>query len=106
MNKTSIYLKCPGCKEISLLIEAQGKCFCANCMYDYTLLKSDPGKLDEVLVENMKGGGFSALFASALYQKVALVSPQEAITYIQTLAQANGLKLYPSKTKKLSGKGK
>ena len=45
--KSTIYLKCPQCRKNDLLIERQGKYFCANCMYDYTQLKDDPGKLDE-----------------------------------------------------------
>ena len=99
MNKTSIYLKCPECGDTTLLIEAQGRYFCAQCMYDYTLLKDDPGKLDTVLLETMKGGGFGVLFASALYQKVALAPPQKALAYISDLAQANGLEIYPSRKK-------
>lgn len=106
MNRSSIYLQCPGCGDTTLLIEAQGRCFCAKCMYDYTLLKDDRVKLDEVLLKNLKAGGFGALFASALYQKVVLVSPQEAMTHIQNIAQANGLESYPSKAKKSRKSGR
>ena len=54
MDRSTIYIKCPQCRETGLLIERQGKYFCANCMYDYALLKDDDTKLDEVLIENLR----------------------------------------------------
>lgn len=55
--KSTIYIMCPQCREHGLLIERQGKYFCANCMYDYTQLNDDRGKLDEILLENIREGG-------------------------------------------------
>lgn len=91
MNTSSIYLKCPQCRGITLLMERQGKYFCAECMYDYTLLKDDTSKLDEVLIENMREGGFGPVFASTLFERVTLVPHQEAMEYIKDLAQRNGI---------------
>ena len=99
MDKSTIYLKCPQCRENGLLIERQGKYFCANCMYDYTPLKEDTNKLDEVLLENLKEGGFGPLFASALYERVKLVPPREATEYVHRLAEENGIDLKISKSK-------
>jgi hypothetical protein len=73
-SSSTIYIKCPQCRENGSLIHRQGKYFCANCMYDYTKLKDDTAKLDEVLIENLDPG-FGALFASALYERVTLSSP-------------------------------
>lgn len=95
--KSTIYLKCPQCREHGLLIERQGKYFCANCMYDYTQLNDDRGKLDEILLENLKEGGFSFSFATALYERVTLVPPQEATEYVKKLAEDNNIELMPSK---------
>lgn len=95
--KSTIYLKCPKCRENGLLIERQGKYFCANCMYDYTQLKDDPGKLDEVLIENLGEGGFGFGFCTALYERVTLASPHEATKYVTKLAENNNIKLMPSK---------
>ena len=77
-------------------MERQGKYFCADCMFNYLELKDDPGRLDDVLIENMKEEGFGPLFASALYQRVTLKSPQESHEYIEQLAERNGIDLYPS----------
>ncbi|MGC9517764.1 MAG: hypothetical protein ACP5C3_08715 [Methanomicrobiales archaeon] len=92
-DSSTIYIKCPDCREDGLLIERQGQYFCANCMYNYTELKDDPYKLDEVLIENMKLGGFGIICAQALYERVALVSPREASEYIKKLAIDNNIKL-------------
>lgn len=94
--KSTIYLKCPLC-EHGLLIERQGRYFCANCMYDYTQLNDDRGKLDEILLENIKEGGFGFPFSTALYERVTLVSPQEATEYVKRLAEDNNIELLPNK---------
>lgn len=95
--KSTIYIKCPQCRETGLLIERQGKYFCANCMYDYTQLNDNRGKLDEILIENLQQEGFSPVFATALYERVTLTSPQEANEYITRLAEENNIELLPSK---------
>ena len=97
MDRSTIYIKCPQCRETGLLIERQGKYFCANCMYDYTLLKDDDTKLDEVLIENLKDS-FGPLFASALYERVKLVPPREATEYVHRLAEENGIDLSVNKS--------
>jgi SOS-response transcriptional repressor LexA len=76
------------------MIEMQGQYFCAACMFNYTELKDKPDKLNDVLIETMKMEGFGPLFASALYQRVALKSPTEANQYIQQLAQKNNIDVY------------
>ncbi|OPX61310.1 MAG: hypothetical protein A4E25_00004 [Methanobacterium sp. PtaB.Bin024] len=95
--KSTIYLKCPQCRKKGLLIERQGKYFCANCMYDYTPLKDDPGRLDEILIENLQEEGFGPLFATALYERVTLTPPKEANEYIMKLAEENNIQIMPGK---------
>lgn len=97
MERSTIYIKCPQCRETGLLIERQGKYFCANCMYDYALLKDDDTKLDEVLIENLKDS-FGPLFASALYERVKLAPPLEATEYVHRLAEENGIDLSVNKS--------
>ncbi len=96
MEHSSIYIKCPKCRENGLLIERQGQYFCAVCMFNYLELKDDPERLDDVLIDNMKEEGFGPLFASALYQRVTLKSPKESNEYIEQLAERNGIDLFPS----------
>ncbi len=91
--KSTIYLKCPECGKNGLLIERQGKYFCANCMYDYTQLNDDRGKLDEVLLENLQVKGFGPLFAIALYERVTLTPPLEARDYVFKLAEDNNIEI-------------
>ena len=95
--KSTIYLKCPQCRENGLLIERQGRYFCANCMYDYTQLKDDLSKLDEILIENLKEKGFGPVFATALYERVTLASPKEANEYVMKLARDNNIDIMPGK---------
>ncbi len=97
--KSTIYIKCPECRGNGLLIERQGKYFCANCMYDYTQLDDDRGKLDEVLLENLQIKGFGPLFAIALYERVTLTPPREARDYIFKLAEDNNIELMPPTSK-------
>lgn len=94
MEKSTIYIKCPKCGENGLMIEMQGQYFCAVCMFNYTELKDHPDKLNNVLIETIKAGGFGPLFAVALYQWVALKSPTEANQYIQQLAEKNNINIY------------
>lgn len=91
--KSTIYIKCPECRENGLLIERQGKYFCANCMYDYTQLNDNRSKLDEVLIENLQVKGFGPLFAIALYERVTLTPPLEARDYVFRLAEDNNIEI-------------
>jgi NMD protein affecting ribosome stability and mRNA decay len=94
MQQSTIYIKCPQCGENGLLTHLQGKYLCANCMYDYTRLKDDPGKLDSVLLETIKQKGFGPVFASTLYQRVMLKPSPESASYVQQLAEKNGIDIY------------
>lgn len=78
-----------------MLIDRQGKYFCANCMYDYTQLNDDRSKLDKVLLENLREGGFSFGFTTALYERVTLVPPREATEYVKKLAENYDIELIP-----------
>jgi hypothetical protein len=93
-NHSTIYISCPQCGKLGLLVERQGRYFCAGCMFDYTALKDDRGRLDDVLIETMKQKGFGPIFASALHQRVTLATPIDANNYIQQLAQKNNIDLY------------
>ena len=102
MGNSTIYIKCPQCRENAILLEMQGQYFCASCMFNYTELKDDPDKLDDILIENIKIGGFGPVFAITLYQRVTLTSPAKSAQYIKELAEKNNIDLYQGH--KLSGK--
>lgn len=91
--RSQIYLKCPQCREHGLLVERQGRYFCANCMYDYTPLKDDPAKLDEVLLENIQEAAFGPVVAITLYEWVTLKTHPEAVDHVKRLAEANDIDL-------------
>lgn len=95
--KSTIYVKCPQCRESGLLVDRQGRYFCANCMYDYTDLKEDKDKLEEILIENLKEKGFGPLFAMALYERVTLSTSETANDYIMKLAKENNIQIIPGK---------
>jgi len=94
VNRSTIYIMCPHCGKNGLLLEEQGRYFCAVCMYDYLQLKDDPGRLESVLLETIRQQGFGLLFASALYQKVTLTPSVKANEYIRQLAAKNGIDLF------------
>lgn len=93
MMQSSIYVKCPQCNAKGLLQELQGKYLCANCNFDYTALKDQPQKLDEVLLANLREGPWGQLSALELHRRVTLMPNQESIDYVKRLAESNGIKL-------------
>ena len=94
MQHSTIYIACPQCGKLGLLIERQGGYFCANCMFDYLQLKNDPARLDSVLLETARQKGFGPVFASALYERVSLTPPADAMAYIKKLAEKNNIDLF------------
>lgn len=62
-------------------------------MFNYTKLGDNRSKLDRVLIDTLLEGGFGFGFASALYQRVTLTSPDESTQYIRQLAQKNNIDL-------------
>lgn len=76
-----------------LLVEKQGRYFCANCMYNYTSLKDDPAKLDEILLENIQEAAFGPVVAMTLYEWVTLKTHQEAMDHVKRLAESNDINL-------------
>lgn len=95
--KSRIYIKCPQCRKTGLLLDRQGKYFCAVCMFDYTSLKNEPDKLDEVLVENIKEPGFGPIYSISLYERVALASQLESKNHIFQLAEKLNIDIGPAK---------
>lgn len=93
MSESTIYIKCPVCGKTALLQQLQGRYICANCSYDYTKLKDDPQKLDEVLLNNMKEGPMGQLTALTVHRWITLMSYQESIDYVKQLAKKNGIEL-------------
>ncbi|HOW84254.1 MAG TPA: hypothetical protein PK573_16950 [Spirochaetota bacterium] len=91
MEKSMLFITCPRCGKNELLIEKNGQHLCSSCLFNYTELKEDSLKLDEVLVENINTKGLGPMFASCLYQKLTLAHPLEANRYIQELAEKNGI---------------
>ena len=93
MMKSTIYVKCPNCSEKGLLQELQGKYLCANCNFDYTSLKDQSQKLDEVLLSNLREGPWGQIAALELHRRVTLIPDKESIEYVKRLAESNGIKL-------------
>ncbi|MFA5405709.1 MAG: hypothetical protein WC358_12325 [Ignavibacteria bacterium] len=93
MTKSTIYVKCPGCGKTGLVQQLQGKYLCANCSFDYTKLKDDPQKLDELLINNMKEGPLGQLTALTMHGWITLMPNMESINYVKELALKNGIVL-------------
>ncbi len=91
MDKSTIYFKCPGCGETALIQQLQGMYVCSNCNFDYTKLKNNPRKLDEILIENMRGGAMGQIMALTIHKWITLMPHQESIIYVKNLAINNGI---------------
>jgi hypothetical protein len=91
--ESTIYIKCPGCNKTTLLQELQGKYLCANCSFDYSKLKDDTQKLDELLVNNLKEGPMGQLTALTIHRWITLMPYKESIEYVKNLANKNGIEL-------------
>jgi len=107
--KSTLYVKCPKCGETALVREMQGKYICAVCGFDYTTLKDEPQKLDEMLVTNLKLGPMGQVMALTMNELITLKTVKESNEYVKELAQKNGIK-FPDYKKgffsRLFGKGK
>jgi DNA-directed RNA polymerase subunit RPC12/RpoP len=91
--KSTIYIKCPECNKTALLQEIQGKYICANCSFDFTKLKDDKQRLDELLVNNLKDGPMGQLTALTIHRWITLMPYEESTEYVKNLAGKNGIKL-------------
>lgn len=93
MMQSSIYFRCPGCGETALVQQIQGKYICANCSFDFTKLKDDPSKLEEILIDNMKQGPMGQMMAITMHRWITLMPHEESTNYIKELASKNGIVL-------------
>ncbi len=106
--KSTLYVKCPKCGETGLIKEIQGKYLCAVCNFDYTTLKDEPVKLDEMLVSNLKMGPMGQIMALTMHELITIMPTMESIQYVKDLAAKNGIKLPDQKKgffSRLFGKG-
>lgn len=93
MMKSTLYVKCPGCGKTALMQELQGLYLCANCNFDYTKLKDNPEKLDELIISNLKEGPTGQLMALTVHRMISLMEYSDSINYVKELAAKNGIVL-------------
>jgi hypothetical protein len=71
VEKSSIYLPCPGCAE-NTLVDREGPLVrCAACGFDYAALRRDTPAYERFLLDRMREGPMGQLGAAALHQWTA-----------------------------------
>lgn len=93
MQQSSIYLKCPGCGDTTLVLRDARGCRCAACTFDYTALASDRPRFESYLVERMREGSMGQLGALALHQWLSGLGTAESTLAYRELAARNGVAL-------------
>lgn len=91
--ESSLYVRCPGCRESTLLTRPGVRC--AACGFDYATLANDRPALDAIVLEQLRLGGFHAVAGIALRERVTGEGAQANADAIKAMAAANGLDLTP-----------
>jgi hypothetical protein len=93
MERSSIYLKCPGCSEQTLIRHLGATYRCAGCGFDYGELAQDPPRFEAFLIARMREGPMGQLGAIALHQWVSGLGVQASVAEIRAMAERGGVQL-------------
>lgn len=94
MERSTIYAKCPGCGESTLVQHVQGSYVCAHCGFDYVArLAGDETALEKWAVDTMRSGPMGQLAVVYLYGRITKLPNAESIDRIKSIAARNGIDL-------------
>lgn len=93
MERSSIYVRCPGCGDTTLVQHRGATYVCAACAFDYGALAKDRPAFERFLVERMREGPMGQLGAIAVHQWVSGLGAAESAMKIRTLAASHGIAL-------------
>jgi len=93
MLRSSIYVRCPGCRERTLVREVRGTYDCAACGFDYGELAKDTPRFEAFLVERMREGPTGQLGAIALHQWLSGLGVAESTKAFRAIADKHGVPL-------------
>jgi hypothetical protein len=98
VEKSSIYLTCPGCAASTLVDREGPRVRCAACGFDYAALRQDTPAYERFLVDRMREGPMGQLAAAALHQWTAPAAgatggATDSAASFRALAERKGVKL-------------
>lgn len=91
--ESTLYARCPGCAEQSLVIQTVGSLGCAACGFDYATLGADRAKLDAWVTERLREGVGGQLAVLFLYPRLLRIPQAAAVAQIRLLAERAGVAL-------------
>jgi len=93
MQQSSIYVRCPGCSDTTLVVHRGPTYVSAGCGFDYGALAKDEPAFERYLVERMREGPMGQLGAIALHQWVSGMGAAASVDAIRSMAARNGIEL-------------
>lgn len=96
MTPTStLYVRCPGCGDTTLIQHVRDTYVCAACAYDYGVLAEDPAAFEAFLVARLREGPAQQLAAIGLHQWLSGLSTPDSAAAIRAMAERHGVALPP-----------
>lgn len=93
MDRSSIYVRCPGCADTTLVQHRGPTYVCAACGFDYGELAKDAPAFERFLVDRMREGPMGQLGAIAVHQWVSGLGAAASADAIRALAKTHGIAL-------------
>ncbi len=94
MERSSIYAKCPGCGDATLVQEMRGTYACAACGFDYVArFASDEPALEAWAADTMRGGPTGQLAVLYLYPRITKTPHAAAVERVKAIAARHGVAL-------------
>lgn len=93
METSTIYLRCPGCGDTTLVERRGPTHFCAACGFDYDAFAKQPAAFEAYLVDRMRDGPVALLGAIALHRWVSGQGAAASTRTVRALAAAHAIPL-------------
>jgi hypothetical protein len=94
MHRSTIYTKCPGCGDATLVQEMRGSYVCAACGYDYVeKLANNEAALESWAVDTMRTGPVGQLAVLYLYPRITKTPHPVALRAIKAIAAKHHIDL-------------
>lgn len=94
MQRSTIYTKCPGCGDTTLVHELRGTYVCAACGFDYVARFSrDEAALEAWAADTMRAGPAGQLAVLYLHPRITGAPNAESIERVKAIAARHGVAL-------------
>lgn len=94
MERSTIYTKCPGCGDATLVQEMRGSYVCAACGFDYVArFANDAPALEAWAVETMRGGPMGQIAVLYLHPRITKTPHAASVEWVKAVAARNNVAL-------------